>query len=60
MSNREVEAKVCHLAAGIKDLADDNVDAKVSSFPAYSNLLYVAQVVIFAETRAHWVMTALA
>ncbi|GMR41201.1 hypothetical protein PMAYCL1PPCAC_11396 [Pristionchus mayeri] len=45
LSYREVEAKVAHLAAGIKDLCADSTDPKV---------------VIFAETRAHWMMTALA
>ncbi|KAF8356857.1 acs-4 [Pristionchus pacificus] len=45
LSYREVEAKVSHLSAGIKDLCADSTDPKV---------------VIFAETRAHWMMTALA
>ncbi|GMS87194.1 hypothetical protein PENTCL1PPCAC_9369 [Pristionchus entomophagus] len=45
LSYREVEAKVAHLAAGIKDLCADSKDPRV---------------VIFAETRAHWMMTALA
>lgn len=44
MSYREVEAKVSVVAAGLKDLASGN-DVKV---------------VIFAETRAHWFITALA
>ncbi|ETN75023.1 hypothetical protein NECAME_12558 [Necator americanus] len=44
MSYREVEAKVANVAAGLQDLANDG-DHKV---------------VIFAETRAHWLITALA
>uniref|UniRef100_A0A0K0CUC8 long-chain-fatty-acid--CoA ligase n=1 Tax=Angiostrongylus cantonensis TaxID=6313 RepID=A0A0K0CUC8_ANGCA len=43
MSYREVEAKVANVAASLKDLAKGN-DVKV---------------VIFAETRAHWLITAL-
>ncbi|VDM63759.1 unnamed protein product [Angiostrongylus costaricensis] len=43
MSYREVEAKVASVAASLKDLAKGD-DAKV---------------VIFAETRAHWLITAL-
>ncbi|WKY01249.1 hypothetical protein Q1695_015332 [Nippostrongylus brasiliensis] len=44
MSYREVEAKVSVVAAGLKDLATGDEP----------------KVVIFAETRAHWLITALA
>ncbi|PAV90113.1 hypothetical protein WR25_05731 [Diploscapter pachys] len=43
-SYREVESHVQRLAAGFKDLVKESPDSKV---------------VIFAETRAHWVITAL-
>ncbi|VDM73060.1 unnamed protein product [Strongylus vulgaris] len=44
MSYREVEAKISNVAAGLRDIANGD-DHKV---------------VIFAETRAHWLITALA
>ncbi|CAJ0597722.1 unnamed protein product [Cylicocyclus nassatus] len=44
MSYREVEAKISNVAAGLRDIANGD-DHKI---------------VLFAETRAHWLITALA
>lgn len=58
MTYAEVEAKVKKVSAGLKDLVGDS-DSKVLSKFLLVFTFISSQVVIFAETRAHWLITAL-